>query len=152
MRNRPKIVERVEHVIDEQTEPEHGRKYAAAPGPATEHDLVAEQHTEMQTSWAGPGVPVMTDAMWKGLLLGSLLGGAIGAVLFAPLGFLPIGDIATGWRVFWMALIGALAGGTAGALYYGGRLPELEGEVTDADGRPGVGSTPRDPGTDERGR
>jgi hypothetical protein len=34
----------------------------------------------------------------------------------------------------------------------GGRQPELEGETVDADGRPSVGTTLRDPGTDARGR
>jgi hypothetical protein len=37
-------------------------------------------------------------------------------------------------------------------MYFGGRVPELQGETVDADGRPSVGSTPRDPNSDERGR
>ena len=50
------------------------------------------------------------------------------------------------------AIIGAVGGGTVGALYWGGRLPELEGEMNDADNRPSVGTTLRDPNTDDRGR
>jgi hypothetical protein len=34
----------------------------------------------------------------------------------------------------------------------GGREPELEGETLDADGRPSIGTTLRDPHTDPRGR
>jgi hypothetical protein len=51
------------------------------------------------------------------------------------------------------ALVGAFAGATGGAVYWGGRLPELEGEVTSADNSPsGSGSSLSDPRTDDRGR
>jgi hypothetical protein len=50
------------------------------------------------------------------------------------------------------AMCGALAGSTALAVYLGGREPELEGEVQDVDDRPSIGTTPRDPRTDRRGR
>jgi hypothetical protein len=146
MRNRPKIVQRVEHVIDEHTGPD------SSPPARSEGEVKAAQQEEMRASFSGPGMPTMTEGMWKGFVLGSLAGGAIGAAVFALFGFLPIGDIDTGWRVLLFAAIGALAGGTAGALYFGGRLPELTGETTDSEGRAGVGTTPRDPTTDERGR
>ena len=55
-------------------------------------------------------------------------------------------------RIVVVVLAGALAGGTAGALYLGGREPELEGETLDADGRPSIGTTLRDPRRDDRGR
>jgi hypothetical protein len=37
-------------------------------------------------------------------------------------------------------------------MYLGGREPELEGETLDADDRPSIGTTLRDPHTDARGR
>jgi len=57
-----------------------------------------------------------------------------------------------GWRIVICVSVGALAGATAGAMYWGGRLPELERETVDADGRPSSGSSPRDPRHDDRGR
>jgi hypothetical protein len=150
--DKPRIVRRAEDKLDELTEPEHERKYASGPGPAQGDDLVREQTLELEQSWAAPGLPVMTDSMFKGLLFGSIVGGAIGILVFLPVAFIPFGGLAVGWRILVVAIVGALAGGTAGAIYFGGRLPELEGETAEADGRPGVGTTPRDPGTDERGR
>src|SRR5215204_693781 len=145
----PDIVNRAEEAIDERTAPEGGeRKYAEGADPAR---LRREQQDEMAEAWAGPGVPAMTDGQWKGLVLGSVLGGLIGGLLFLPLALVPFTESA--WlRVLIVVLAGALAGGTAGALYYGGREPELEGETLDADGRGSVGTTLRDPGTDDRGR
>jgi hypothetical protein len=72
-------------------------------------------------------------------------------VLLLPVALIPFGFSLTG-RLLMCGIIGALAGGTAGALYFGGRMPELEGETVDADGTPSVGTTPRDSRTDERGR
>ncbi|HEX8805023.1 MAG TPA: hypothetical protein VF743_12545, partial [Acidimicrobiales bacterium] len=113
--------------------------------------LRREQQEEAAGAWAGPGVPTMTGGQFHGLLLGSLVGGALGALLFLPLALVPVVDEV--WvRVLVVVLTGALAGGTVGALYMGGREPELEGETLDADGRPSVGTTLRDPGTDPRGR
>jgi len=149
---KPKIVDEVEHRVDEKTEPPHGQKYAHHDGPLSGAELEQQQYDEMQGAWAGPGMPAMTDAQWKGGLLGSLVGGAIGALLFLPFAFIHMGSLGVGWRILVVAVIGALAGGTAGALYLGGRQPELEGEVMDADGRPADGTSLRDPHTDRRGR
>jgi hypothetical protein len=149
---RPKVVNEVEQAIDEHTAPEHARPYAARDGVPTTAELVGEQQAEMDDVAVGPGVPAMTRGMWHGLLYGSLIGGAIGALVLLPFGFIPMGGIALGWRLLIVASIGAIAGGTGVAMYLGGRLPELEGETVNADGSPGVGSTPRDPTTDPRGR
>jgi hypothetical protein len=146
--DKPEIVERAEDAIDEHTEPRSERKYATGADRAA---LRREQQDEAAESWVGPGVPAMTDGQWRGLVVGSLVGGIIGAVVFLPLALVPFMDPA-GLRVLLVVVAGALAGGTAGALYAGGREPELEGEAVDADGRPSVGTTPRDPGTDTRGR
>ncbi len=97
-------------------------------------------------------MPASTDAQAKGLGIGSLIGGAIGLLLFLPLALIPIAGLSLSGRLLICAIAGALAGGTGGAMYMGGRKPELEGETIDADGRPSVGSTLRDPGTDSQGR
>ena len=149
--DKPDAVRRAEHEIDERTEPDEGRKYTPEPDTRDVAALRREQQDEMAQAWAGPGVPTMTDGQWKGLVWGSLIGGAIGALLFLPLALIDFMDPA--WlRVLGVVIAGGLAGGTAGALYPGGREPELEGETIDADGRPSVGTTPRDPTTDVRGR
>ncbi len=114
--------------------------------------LEAEQRRESDQAFAGPGAPASTDAQAKGLLFGSLVGGAIGLVVLLPLAFIPIGGLSLVGRLLICAIAGALAGGTAGVMYLGGRMPELEGETVDADGRPSVGSSPRNPRSDSRGR
>lgn len=145
----PDIVSRTEETIDEWTAPPAGRrKYA---GGTDRSELRTEQQDEAAESWVGPGLPGMTDAQAKGLVFGSLVGGAIGAVLFLPLALIPV-MAPVALRILVVMLAGALAGGTAGALYLGGREPELEGETLDANGRPSVGTTLRDPQTDDRGR
>jgi hypothetical protein len=144
-----KIVRRAEEALDERTAPPPGqRKYADGADPST---LREEQRDEAAESWVGPGVPAMTNAQAKGFALGTAIGGLIGVLVFLPLAFVPFMD-PVGWRILLVALAGAFAGGTAGALYMGGREPELEGETVDADGRPSIGTTLRDPHTDARGR
>ena len=143
---------RVEDKIDDATAPS-GPKYGSAHGDGGRAEAPeSEQRREGEQAWAGPGVPASTDGQAKGLVVGSLVGGAIGLALFLPLAFIPIGGLALAGRLIVCAIVGALAGGTAGAMYLGGRVPELQGETLDADGRPSVGSTPRDPHTDARGR
>jgi hypothetical protein len=94
----------------------------------------------------------MTDAQVKGLVLAAILGALCGALLFLPLWVIGWGDLSLPWRLGLAALCGAFAGGLGGALYLGGREPELEGETHDVDGRPSMGTTPRHPHTDDRGR
>jgi hypothetical protein len=150
---RPQAVRRAEGKIDQVTGASDDRqKYGERRNLSGDTDaLEGQQREEAQQSWAGPGLPASTDAQAKGLLTGSLVGGAIGLVLLLPVALIPFGFSLTG-RLLMCGIIGALAGGTAGALYFGGRMPELEGETVDADGSPSVGTTPRDPRTDERGR
>jgi hypothetical protein len=153
--NRPKWVQRTEEAIDDHTAPPPGeRKYAAGPRAHTDdrRALRREQQDEAAQAWAAPGFGAMTDAQVKGLVLGAILGGLCGAVLFLPLGVIGWGDLSLPWRLALAALCGALAGGVGGALYLGGREPELEGETRDVDGRPSIGTTLRDSHTDDRGR
>ena len=150
---RPESVRRAEGKIDEVTgASDHRQKYADRRDVSGDTDaLEGQQRQEADQAWAGPGLPAASDAQWKGLLTGSLVGGAIGLVLLLPVAFIPFGFSLTG-RLLMCGIIGALAGGTAGALYFGGRMPELEGETVDADGSPSVGSSERDRRTDDRGR
>ena len=147
-------LQKIEAAADRATEPEHGRKYARQEVVRDDVvEAVREQQREMNGSWAGPGLGPMTDGQWKGLVFGALVGGALGLILLLPVGFLSWGgDLAVGGRLLIAGLAGALGGGTAGALYFGGRVPELEGETRDAAGRPDIGESARDPGTDGRGR
>lgn len=153
MTRRSKLVNRTEQAIDERTAPDPGdRKYVAGPEAAsTDREVLRhEQQDEVAESWFGLGL--LTDAQFKGGAVGTVAGGLVGALLFLPLGLISWGGLALGWRLGIAALCGALAGSTALALYMGGREPELEGEMQDADRRPSIGTTLRDPSTDERGR
>jgi hypothetical protein len=145
------LAKRAEHALDEHTEPAHGRKYADRPDERDVAALRAEQQDEAAGSWVGPGVPAMTQGQARGLAFGALVGGLVGAIVFLPLALVPFME-PVGARILLVLVAGALAGGTAGGLYMGGREPELEGETVDADGRPSVGTTLRDPHTDRRGR
>lgn len=152
-RRRSTWVERTEDAIDDRTAPAPGdRKYATGPSAATaDRDVLRqEQQDEVAQSWLGLGA--LTDAQFKGGLAGTLVGGVIGALLFLPLGLIEWAGLGLGWRMLIAAVCGALAGGTAPAVYLGGREPELEGEKRDVDDRPSIGTTPRDPRTDRRGR
>lgn len=150
---KPDAVRTAEDKIDRATQKDDQNKYAQRPDESTDVGaLESEQRRESGQAWAGPGVPATSDSQWKGLIIGSLVGGIIGLVVLLPLGFIPIGGLSLTGRLLICGITGAFAGGTAGAIYLGGRMPELEGETTDADGRPSVGSTPRDPRSDNRGR
>jgi hypothetical protein len=153
MTRRPNWLARTEQTIDEHTAPTHGeRKYAAGDEAHSDDPDVLrhEQREEIAESWFGLGF--LTDAQVKGGVAGAVVGGVLGAVLFLPLGLIPWDGLALGWRLGLAALCGALAGSTGLAVYLGGREPELEGETRDVDDRPSIGTTPRDPRTDERGR
>lgn len=150
---KPNSVRAAEDKIDRATQPDDRNKYAPRPDEAGDLGaLESEQRREGDRAWAGPGVPASSDSQWKGLVIGSLVGGIIGLVVLLPLGFIPVSGLSLTGRLLICGIAGALAGGTAGALYLGGRMPELQGETVDADGRPSVGSTPRDPRSDSRGR
>lgn len=145
------LARRAERTLDEHTEPDHGRQYTDRVDEDQPGRLRDEQRDEAADVWVGPGVPGMTRGQARGLLFGAVVGGLVGLVVFLPLALIPFMEGAAA-RVLLVAIAGALAGGTAGALYMGGREPELEGETIDADGRPSIGTTLRDAHTDRRGR
>jgi hypothetical protein len=148
-----RIVEKAEDTLDEHTRPEHPRKYADSDDAATVADLRREQQRETERQAMTPGpVGVLTEAQGHGFWRGGLAGAVIGALLLWPLGFIEWGGVALGWRMVSMSVIGAVAGAVVGGVYFAGRLPELEGELTGAHNQPADGTTLRDPATDDRGR
>lgn len=94
------------------------------------------QYREAEDLWAGPGVPALTKGMATGLLWGSVVGGRVGALLLAPLALIDFADLAWGWRLLLVMSVGALAGGTAGAVFLGSRLPVMRGETADSERPP----------------
>jgi hypothetical protein len=139
---------RPKYALDEDERPDPG---ALAEDTPERVALTAEQHKESQQAWAGVTHGVATPGQAKGFVAGALVWGAVGAVLVGLLGFIPLGDLALWTRLLVFAVVGALIGGTAGGIYLGGRQPELEGELIDEDGKPSVGTTLRDPHTDDHG-
>lgn len=153
MTERPNWVAKSEETVDEHTAPGDGeRKYAhGADAHTKDPDVLRhEQQEEIAQSWSGFGL--VTDGQAKGGLVGIVIGAVVGAVLFLPLALIEWGDLGIGWRLGAAALCGALAGSTALAVYMGGRRPELEGETQDVDDGPSIGTTLRDPHSDDRGR
>lgn len=74
-----------------------------------------EMYDEMSHTIVGPGnVGPFTREMTRGLLGGIVLGGAIGAVIAAPLGLFAFGGLSLGVRLIVAAAIGALAGSAWG--------------------------------------
>lgn len=154
MEDRRSLRDALDGRIDTATASDHPRAHADSDRP-TDDPGVLQQETfrEIDGAVAGPGVPVMSAPMWKGLVVGSVGGGVLGALLLAPMAFLvEMGDLALWARLLIVAAIGAVAGGTIGSHYWGGRLPELSGESLDADNTPSAGSSLADPHTDARGR
>ena len=146
-------IDEAEERLDAAAQPEHPRRYAGSNSPETDpRALAAQTRREVDGVVGGPGLPFMSRPMWNGLVGGSLVGGAIGAIVLLPLAFIPMDDVAIWLRILVVAIIGAVAGGTAGALYWGGRTPELSGESLDADNTPSAGSSLADPHSDARGR
>jgi len=96
-------------------------------------DPVSAIDREMDDVWGGPEIGVMTKSQARGLVLGAIIGGLIGAVLLQPLALIHIEGFGPLWRMAAVGVAGALAGATAGSLYLGGRLPQTEGEVDPED-------------------
>jgi hypothetical protein len=147
-----RILNRAEEEVDRHTEPPHPRDRKHMPHGRTDREsLHEEQVAEAAQPVTASGPPHMTGGQWKGMVLGGLAGGLVGAVILLPFALIPFMDPASG-RVLLVVIVGWLAGATAGAVFWGGRTPELEHETVDVDGRPSIGTTMRNPRTDRRGR
>lgn len=144
----PEPLRRVEGWIDEQTEPEGGRPKGLedVEGPPTVDELRRQQHREIRHTGLG------TEAQFHGAMAGTLIGGLVGAGLGLLIGWFVLSSLDTAPRVILSLVLGAAAGAAAMFVYLGGRTPELENETTTTTGEPQIGSSPRDPGTDSRGR
>ncbi len=146
-------IDQMERQLDERLTPDHPRRYADSDAPTGDPaTLRDEQHREAAEIAGAPGVPAMTGPMAKGMVGGGLLGALIGGLVMAPLALLPVMSESIGVRLIVVVCIGLAGGATAGAVYFGGRAPELSGESVDADNRPSAGSSLSDPNSDARGR
>jgi len=139
-------VARAEDWLDEQTMPRGDRPKGledAGPVP-TAAELRRQQQEEMTSTGLG------TEGQTRGAVFGVVGGAVVGAVIGAVVALVFI-EASTAARVL-VIVIGALAGSAAGFVYWGGRTPELENETMTATGEPGIGTTPRNPDLDDRGR
>ena len=144
----PEPVRRAEDWVDERTEPAGGRPKGLedVAGTPRVDDLRRQQHREMRATGLG------TEAQLHGAVAGTLIGGAVGAALGLLIGWFALSSLDVAPRILLSLILGAAAGAAAGFVYLGGRTPELENETTTTQGEPQIGSSPRDPGTDDRGR
>lgn len=90
----------------------------------------AELRRQQQDEAAGVWATALTRGQARGAVVGGLVGGVIGAVLFLPLAAVPV-DAPVWARIVVVMLLGFAAGAAAGAVYLGGREPEIEGETDD---------------------
>lgn len=145
---RPRPVEKAESWLDEHTQGPDGQpKFLEdVEGTPDAGELRRQQQREMRHVGLG------TEAQFHGAVFGTVAGGAIGAVLLLAVGWFVLSSLDTALRIGLPLIMGAAAGAAAGFVYWGGRTPELENETTTADGEPGIGTTPRSRGLDDRGR
>lgn len=144
----PEPVERAERWVDERTQPAGGRPKGLedVEGTPSVDDLRKQQHREMRRTGLG------TEAQTHGAMTGTVIGGAVGAILGLLIGWFALSSLATTPRIVLPLILGAVAGAVVGFVYLGGRAPELENETMTAGGEPQIGSSPRDPNQDDRGR
>ncbi len=142
---RPSPIDRAEEWLDERTQPDGNRPKGLEDADATPTvgQLRREQRREIERVTFG------TEGQTHGAVFGGLAGMVVGAILGALLGVLLFDD---GTARAIAAAMGALFGSVVGFVYWGGRTPELENETMTTSGLPESGTTPRDPGTDDRGR
>jgi hypothetical protein len=113
----------------------------AFPQPATD----AEQHEETDGTWPVIGTGPMTSAQARGAVFWGLLIAFIGAMVGLLVSIIPFADLLWAGRAALLGGIGALAGATAGFIYGGGREAELEEDVGNQIGAPGLTEVNRDP-------
>jgi hypothetical protein len=146
--DRPEPVERAERWLDDRTGTDGDRPKGLQD--AGEEPTVEELRREQRREIANVRVYNHTDAQAKGATFGAIAFGAIGLVIGLLIGFLAFDGDSPGRFV--VPVVVTVFAGWMGLVYWGGRTPELENETLDVHGEPQSGTTPRDPGTDERGR
>lgn len=139
-------VEQAEDWLDEQTQPPGDRPKGLedAHDPPTVSELRREQRREISHAMFG------TAGQTHGAVFGGLAGAVLGAVIGVVVGF-ALFDGGSPARVV-VPVVVAVFASLVGFVYWGGRTPELENETMTTAGMPESGTTPRDPGTDDRGR
>lgn len=144
----PEPVRRAEEWLDKHTRPSGNRPKGLedVEGTPSPTELRRQQQREMEHVGLG------TSSQFQGAVLGTIVGAVVGAVIVGVVGWFVLSGLDTGMRIVIPLIVGAAAGAAAGFVYWGGRAPELENETMTASGEPQIGSTPRDPHTDERGR
>jgi hypothetical protein len=92
---------------------------------------VGELRRDQQRESAGLGLG--TQGQRHGALMGALIGAVLGGLVVGLLGVIAFSEPSS---AVILAAIGAAFGAVASAVYWGGRSPELAGELRAADGRP----------------
>jgi hypothetical protein len=100
--------------------------------------LEGQSRQEVDEAWAGPALGAATRGQTKWASMGTLAGGAIGAVLGVFIGFAPIPGLTLIPRLILGAAIGLTAGATIGMIIGGGWGPGVEGETDASDAQRGV--------------
>jgi hypothetical protein len=110
-----------------------------------QHMLVRQQQQEVDGAKQLP-VDLVSPAQAKGAARGAAGGALVGAVLVGLVGvFVSLGDFSRPAGIALFAVVGALAGASAGFVYGGGRQPELDGELHDPTADTTVAVTPSSP-------
>lgn len=99
-------------------------------------DDVDEQREE--TAAAGmagptPSMPAVPEPMTRGALRGAALGGLIGAAVLSPASAIAFGGLDFVVRLVIVLIVGAVAGGAAGAVFFAGAVAETENPESDGD-------------------
>lgn len=95
------------------------------PAPQAEVDQRRAQQAHQVDDLAGtPTTPVVPKQMMSGMLKGALIGAVVGAVVLSPLALVPILDLPAMSRLIICLVVGAVAGGTMGAVFLAGARGE----------------------------
>jgi len=106
-------------IADERIHVDAGSDHIAA--------LEGESRQEIDEAWAGPSIGLITRAQTKWATTGTLVGGAVGALLVF-VGFAPIPGLTLIPRLILCGTIGIAAGATIGLIVGGGWGPRIERE------------------------